>query len=118
MVTTLDEMPRLLTIPSAGVTQFEWPKKIIRLLEMWSHSDYLMDEVLHADYSEFPEGFFDDCVVGEGYSLLSDLAVAALVDEVSRRFDSRVPGVVCVVCVVCVCVCVCVRACVCACEVL
>ena len=63
MVTTLDEMPRLLAVSSAGIAQFERPKEVISLLEMGAHRDDLVKKILDADYSKFTEGFLNDCVV-------------------------------------------------------
>ena len=51
---------------------------------------HLVDEVLNADDVVLAEHLLDDGVVGERDALLVDLAVAALVDQLSDRFEVRV----------------------------
>lgn len=63
MVTTLDEMPRLLSVSSAGVAQFEGPEEVVSLLEMRAHRDDLVKKIFDANYSKFTEGFLNDCIV-------------------------------------------------------
>ena len=43
----------------------------------------------NTDNTEFAQVLLDDLVVGEWYTLLVDLAVAAFVDEVANRFHAR-----------------------------
>ena len=93
MVTALDEMPRLLSIPSTSSAQFERPQKIICLLEMRAHRHNLVQEILDANDAKLSEGFLDDGVVGERDALVLDLPVASLVDQFSCCLHRGVPGV-------------------------
>lgn len=43
------------------------------MLEVWSDGDNLMDQILHADDTEFAELRLDDLVVGQGDALLVNL---------------------------------------------
>jgi hypothetical protein len=44
-----------------------------------------MDQVLHTDHAVFAKVFLDDLVVGERETLLVNLAVSSLVDELANR---------------------------------
>ena len=90
-VTPFDEMPEFPGPESSGwIAEFEWPQEIARLLEVGSHGDYLVDQILHADDAELAELFFDDGIVGQWNTLLVDFAVTALVDEVADGLDGWV----------------------------
>ena len=82
------EFPR--SKSTGRVAQFKWPQKVTGLLEIRPHSNNLMDQVLHTDDAEFAQLLLDDLVIGKGYTLLVDLSVAALVDEVADGFDTGV----------------------------
>ena len=75
---------------TSRVAQLEWPQKVTSLLEIRPHSNNLMDQVLHTDDAKFAQLLLDDLVIGEGYTLLVDLSVAALIDEVADGFDAGV----------------------------
>ena len=92
VVTALYEMPRLLPVPSTGIAEFERPEEVVCLLEAGPHGDYLVEEVLHADNAVFPEGFLDDSIVSERDTLVLDLTVASLVDELSCSLHRGIPG--------------------------
>ena len=49
MVTTLDEVPGLLSVATSGIAQLERPKEVVGLFEVRAHRDYLVDEVLNTD---------------------------------------------------------------------
>ena len=83
------EFPR--SEPSGRIAQLEGPQEVARLLEIGPHSEDLMDEILHAYYPVFPQIILDDLVVGEGDTLLVDLAVATLVDEFADGLEVGVP---------------------------
>ena len=81
-ITTLDEVLELArTEPASGVAQLEGPEEVGGLLEVGADSEDLVDEILHADDAILAEVLLDDGVVGEGNTLLVDLAISALVDE-------------------------------------
>ena len=72
------------------IRQLEWPQKVARLLEIWPHGYNLMHQIFHADDTEFAEVLFDDLVVREGDSLLVDLSVSTLVNEVANGLHTGV----------------------------
>ena len=49
-----------------------------------------MHQVLHTDDTEFAQVLLDDLVVGEGDTLLINLSISALVDEVTDGFHRGV----------------------------
>ncbi len=75
---------------SRWIAQLERPQKITGLLEVRAYSQDLMDQVLHTHNSIFTQVLLDDLVVGEGNTLLVDLAVATLVDEVADSLEGGV----------------------------
>ncbi len=75
---------------TSRVAQLEWPQKVTGLLEIRPHSNNLMNQVLHTDDAKFAQLLLDDLVIGKGYTLLVDLSVAALVDEVADGFNTGV----------------------------
>ena len=72
------------------IAQLEWPQEVARLLKVRSHSDDLMDQILHTDDTVFTQVFLNDLIVCERDTLLVDLAVAALVDEFTDSLEVRV----------------------------
>lgn len=90
-ITTLDEMLELSRTEATGrVTELEWPEKIAGLLEVRADGEDLMDQILDTEDTVFAEVIFNYLVVGEWDALLLDLAIAALVDEVTDSFDRGV----------------------------
>lgn len=90
-ITTLDkvlELPR--PESTRRVRQLERPQKVARLLEIWPHRHNLMHQILHADDAELAQVLLHDLVIREGDSLLVDLSISALVDEVADRFHGGV----------------------------
>ena len=59
------------------------------MLEVGAHSVDLVDEIFHADDTVLAEVLLDDGVVGEGDALLVDLAVSALVDQLTDGLEVR-----------------------------
>ena len=82
------ELPR--PEPTSRVAQLEWPQKVTSLFEIRPHSNNLMDQILHTNDAKLAQLLLDDLVIGEGYTLLVDLSVATLVDEVADGFDTGV----------------------------
>ncbi len=90
-ITPLNKVLELSCPEAPGrIRQFEWPKKVARLLEVWPHGDDLMYQILHTDDAEFAQVFLDDLVVGQGNALLVDFAIAALVDQVTNCLDGGI----------------------------
>lgn len=91
-ITPFNKMLELsLPPPTSRITQFERPQKVIRLLEIGSHSENLMNQILHTFNTVFSKGISDEGIVGEGNSGTVDFTVAALVDEVADRFEIGFP---------------------------
>lgn len=87
-VTTLDEV---LELPGAeatsGVGQLEGPEEVAGLLEVGANGVDLVDQVLNADNAELAEVLLNDGVVGKSNALLVNLAVTALVDELTDGLE-------------------------------
>jgi hypothetical protein len=83
-ITTLDEV---LELPGAETTsggrELEWPEEVAGLLEVGADGVDLVDEVLDADNAELAEVLLDELVISDGQTLLVDLSVTALVDELT-----------------------------------
>ena len=92
MVTTLDEVSRLLPQTLARITQLERPQKVVDFLKVTSNSEDLVNDILHTDDPESAEGFLDDSIVSKRDALSLDLAVATLVDELTNALEVRVAG--------------------------
>lgn len=81
-ITTLNEVLELAGAETtSGVAELEGPQEVGGLLEVGADGVDLVDEILHADNAVLAEVLLDDGVVGKGNTLLVDLAVSALVDE-------------------------------------
>ena len=90
-ITALNIMLELsLPEPARRIAQLERPQEIARLLEIWPYSDNLVHQILHADDAVLAQMLFDQAVVGQRDALLVDLAVAALIDELTHGFGGRV----------------------------
>ena len=61
--------------------QLEWPKEVVSLLEGWSNSPDLVDEVLNAVDTLLTEGTGDDAVVSQWDSGAVNLSITTLVDQ-------------------------------------
>lgn len=87
-VTTLDEVLDLAGVEATvGVGELEGPEEVVGLLEVGADGVDLVDQVLHADNAVLAEVLLDDLVVGERDTLLVDLAVAALVHELTDALE-------------------------------
>jgi len=87
-VTTLDEMLELAGLEAtSGVAELEGPQEVAGLLEVGADGVDLVDEILDADNAILTEVLLDDGVVGERDTLLVDLSIAALVDQLTHRLE-------------------------------
>lgn len=75
------------TETSSGVAELEGPEKIGSLLEIWTDSEYLMNQVLHTDDAIFSKVFLNEGVVSESNALLVNLAITTLVYELSDSLE-------------------------------
>lgn len=66
---------------TSGVRELEGPEEVGGLLEVGPDGVDLVDEILNTDNAVLAEVLLNDGVVGEGNTLLVDLSVTALVDE-------------------------------------
>lgn len=84
-ISTLDEMTELAGLESTSiwVGELEWPQEVGGLLEVWSDGEDLVDQILHTDDTVLAKGVLDDGVVGKSNTLLLDLSISTLVDELA-----------------------------------
>jgi hypothetical protein len=57
------------------------------LLEVWTDSEDLVDQILHADNSVLAKAVLDNGVVGKSNTLLLNLSISALVDELTNGLE-------------------------------
>jgi hypothetical protein len=87
-ITTLDKVLELAGPKAASrVGKLEGPQEVAGLLEVGPDRVYLVDQVLHTYNAVFAETVLDKLVVGKRDALLVDLAVTALVDELTDRLQ-------------------------------
>lgn len=87
-VTTLDVVLELAGAEAtSGVGELEGPEEVVGLLEVGANSVDLVDQILHADNAVLAEGLLNDLVVGKRDTLLVDLSVTTLVDELTDTLE-------------------------------
>lgn len=87
-ITTLNVMLELSgTEATGGVGQLEGPQEVACLLEVGANGENFVDQVLHAHDAILAQVVLDELVVGKSNSLLVDLAITALVDELSDGLE-------------------------------
>ena len=85
-VTALDEVLELPCPPAAsGVRELEWPEEVGSLLEVWASGDDLVNEILNTEDIVLSKSVLNYCVGSKGDTLLVDLSVTTLVDELTNR---------------------------------
>jgi hypothetical protein len=90
-ITALDEMLKLARTEATGrVGQLERPQEVGSLLEVGANSVDLVDEVLNGGDAELAKSLLDDLVLGDRDALLVDLAVSALVEELTDVLERRI----------------------------
>lgn len=90
-VTTLDEVEELSSSETTvRVRQSEWPQEVVNLLEVWTNSVDLVDQVLNGDDTVLTQSSLDDLVVRQSGSLVTDLTETSLVDQLSDGSQVRV----------------------------
>jgi hypothetical protein len=83
-ITTLDEMSELSWAETTSwVAELEWPQEVGSLLEVGADSEDLVNQIFHADNTVLAEAVLDDGVVSQGNTLLVDLSISTLVDELT-----------------------------------
>ena len=73
MVTTLNEVPGLLSVATSGIAQFEQPEEVVGLFEVRAHCDYLVDEVLNTDDTKLAKSILIMLLSVRGVRLRSTL---------------------------------------------
>lgn len=90
-VTTLDEVEELSSSETTSwVGQLEWEQEVVDLLEVWTNSVNLVDQVLDGQDTVLTQVSLDNRVVRQSNSLLVDLTVTSLVDQLSDGRQVRV----------------------------
>mmetsp|Transcript_33672 Transcript_33672/g.95271 ORF Transcript_33672/g.95271 Transcript_33672/m.95271 type:complete len:306 (+) Transcript_33672:36-953(+) len=90
---TVDVVQALLGHATQRGRQLKGPQEVGGLLEGWAARVDLVDEVLNADDVVLAQGLLNDSVVGERDPVLVDLAVAALVDQLTDGLEvGEAPG--------------------------
>lgn len=75
------------TEAAVGVGQLEGPEEVAGLLEVGADSVDLVDQILHADNTVLAKVVLNQLVVGQSNTLLVDLAVSTLVDELADGLE-------------------------------
>ena len=66
-ITTLDKMLEFSRPPSTGrITQLERPQKVVRLLEIGSNRENLMNQILHTLDPLFPQSLSNEGIIRQG----------------------------------------------------
>jgi hypothetical protein len=81
-------MTELACTESTGwVAELEWPEEVGSLLEVGADGEDLVDQILNADDTVFAETCLDDSVISESNTLLLNLSVTALVDQLTDSLE-------------------------------
>jgi len=85
-VAAFGEVIGLLAPAATSVVQLEVPQEVVGDFEVGTNGEDLVDQILDADDAEFAKPLFDN-FVGEGASSSLELAISALVDELTDRLE-------------------------------
>jgi len=93
-VTALDVVKEFALVEATErVGELEGPQEVGGLLEVGADSEDLVDQILHADDAVLGKVLLDNGVVGKSDTLLVDLTVTTLVDELTDSLEVGVtPG--------------------------
>jgi len=87
-ITTLNKVLELSgSETTSWVAELEWPQEVRRLLEVGSNGVDFVDQVFHADNAVLAQVILDQLVVCQSNSLLVDLSVSSLVDQLSDGLE-------------------------------
>jgi hypothetical protein len=75
---------------TSWVAKLEWPKEVGGLLEVGADGVDLVDQIFDTDDTVFAEAGLNDGVVSKSNTLLVDLSVSALVDQLTDGLQVRV----------------------------
>jgi len=79
----------LLSPPTSGSVQLEWPQEVGSVLEVRSNIHNLMNKILNTDDSKLAKRTLDDVIGSDGSTVSINLYVSALVDELANRLQVR-----------------------------
>lgn len=90
-VTKITTLNVVLEFPASEATswvaQLEWPQEIASLLEVGTNSEDLVDQILHTHNAVLAQVVLNKLIVGKSNTLLVDLAISSLIDELSDRLE-------------------------------
>jgi hypothetical protein len=89
-ITTFSKVTALELVSAKRRRELERPQESVGLLEVWSDSVQLVDEILDAQNVVLTKSLGDDAVVSDRNTLLVDLTVSALVHEFAHRLEGWV----------------------------
>ncbi len=64
-----------------GTLQLKWPQEVIGLLEVWTTSSDLVDQIFDADDAVLAELGFDGFVCAQWNSLFIDLTITTFINQ-------------------------------------
>lgn len=74
---------------TSGVAQLNGPEEVVGSLEVRTNSEDLVDKILNTDETQVTERLLNDSVIMERNTLLVDLSVSTLVDELADGLQVR-----------------------------
>merc|ERR1711962_1107862 len=83
VISTFHEVVGLHPHPTCRTTQLKRPQEVVRLLEVPSHSEDLVDQILNADDSAGSQHLFDHLVVTDRNPLVVYLGESTLVHQLT-----------------------------------
>merc|ERR1719229_380830 len=86
-VSTLDEVVGLLSPSPSWVVQLEGPQEVGSVLEVWSNSENLVDQILNTDNAHLAQLILNDIVGGDWSSVSIDLDKSTFVDEITNSLQ-------------------------------
>jgi len=91
-ITAFNEMPKLALVETTSwVRKLERPEEVVDLLEVWSNSEDLVNDVFDAYYAEFTNVLLNQSIVSKRNALLVDLSITTLVNEFTDGLEIWVP---------------------------
>jgi len=89
-ITTLHEGVSLVAESTLGGGELEGPQEVVSFLEVGSDIVDFVDQIFSADDAELTKGLFNDNIAGDGDSLLVDLTITSLVDQVRKSMSGGI----------------------------
>merc|ERR1712180_122208 len=83
VITTLHEVVCLHPHSTCRTTQLEGPQEVVRLLEILTYCENLVDQILNTDDPTGSQYLFNNFIVTDGNALVVHLCKSSLVDQLS-----------------------------------